>query len=329
MALRTAVESRAAQARLTAAVLAQMRRSWRRLDYANLDGSWSRIAADMLLVLTAGQRASAAQGASSVSRMLEEQNAADDPAGQVNPNALAGVASDGRPLETLLYQPVIATKVAIGNGANQATATASGSYVLDRIVHTQMWDAHRVATGIGITARRNVGYVRMLTPPSCSRCAILAGKWYRWRADFERHGNCDCTQIPAAEDAAGDLRTDPMEAFRSGQIGSRNSDGSFRQGLSQAERQAISDGADISQVVNAHRGMSTTTIFRRKISVTSEGTTLRGVAGQRLAEQGLTRLPGSRYRTARTPRITPGQIYRDAESREQAIELLERFGYII
>lgn len=327
--LRTAAESRAAQARLTAAVVLQLRRAWRRIDFQNLDGSWPRPAADMLLALTAGQRASAARASQDLSAMLDEQNAIDDPDGQINPAAFAGTASDGRPLETLLYQPVIATKTAIGNGADQRAALASGAFTLDRIATTQIWDAYRVAAGVGITSRRDVGYVRMLTPPSCSRCAILAGRWYRWRADFERHVHCDCTQIPAREDAAGDLRTDPEAAVRAGRVGSYDSNGKWRPGLSKAEQQAFDEGADLNQLVNAHRGMSTTTIYGRKVSVTSEGTTLRGIAGSRLAPGGLQRLPGSRYRSARVPRLTPGQIYRDAEDREQAIFLLRRFGYII
>src|SRR5690606_23965723 len=33
-------------------------------------------------------------------------------------------------------------------------------------------------------------YVRMLTPPSCSRCTVLAGRWYRKNAGFARHPGC-------------------------------------------------------------------------------------------------------------------------------------------
>src|SRR5690606_32784856 len=41
------------------------------------------------------------------------------------------------------------------------------------------------------------GYTRMLNPPSCSRCAILAGRWFRWNDGFQRHPQCDCVHIPS------------------------------------------------------------------------------------------------------------------------------------
>jgi hypothetical protein len=292
MALRTAAESRSRQAHLTAAVLAQARRQWSQVDFVDLDGSWPRFASRLLLVLTAGQHAAATEGAAAVGRMLTEQHHADDPAGEVNAEAFAGVASDGRRLDTLLYQPVIATKSAIGNGAGQSASLASGGAVLDRIVHTQMFDAYRVAAGVGITVRHGVGQVRQLNPPSCTRCAILAGKWYRWDAGFDRHVHCDCIGIPAAENVARDLTTDPVEAVRAGNV----------TGLSNAERNALHEGADLGQLVNVHRQGGIYTAGGR--TFTREGR--------------------SRFRA----RLTPEQIYRDANSRDDAIRLLRRFGYI-
>lgn len=312
MRLQSAADQYRRQGRLTAVVLRHTRKAWQQIDYANLDQSWPSFAAQALPVLTAGQRAAAEGAAASVGAMLAEQNNPVDPAGEVNAAKFAGIASDGRPLDTLLYQPVIRVKSVVGmaagdglpgwfrrqypTGDTKQIAMASGAASLDRIVVTQMMDAARRAAGVGIAARHGVGYVRMLNPPSCSRCAILAGVWYRWRADFERHVSCDCTQIPAAEDAAGDLRTDPSLAFERGQV----------RGLSQAETQAVNEGADLNQVVNAHRGMSTATLNGRRFAITREGVTRFG-----------------------STRLTVGQIYRDATSRESAIQLLRRFGYII
>jgi hypothetical protein len=124
---------------------------------------------------------------------------------------------------------------------------------------------------------------------------ILAGRFYRWSTGFLRHPLCDCRHIPSSEDAAGDLRTDPMAAFRAGKV----------TGLSKAERQAIQDGADLAKVINAHRGMYTAGGKR----LTREGTKRGALRGQ--------------------VRPTPEQLYRDATSREDAIRLLRRFGYII
>src|SRR5690606_6627480 len=91
--------------------------------------------------------------------------------------------------------------------------------------------------------RQASGYVRMVNPPCCPRCAILAGRWYRWSAGFQRHPRCDCVHIPSRESVAGDLRTDPEALFREGKI----------RGLTEAETQAIRDGADMARVVNVKR----------------------------------------------------------------------------
>src|SRR5699024_3123647 len=95
------------------------------------------------------------------------------------------------------------------------------------------------------------GYVRMINPPSCDRCAILAGKRYLWNEGFLRHPNCDCIHIPASENVAGDFRTDPYEYFKS--LSESEQDRIF----GKANAEAIRDGADIFQVTNTRmRGMS-------------------------------------------------------------------------
>ncbi len=92
----------------------------------------------------------------------------------------------------------------------------------------------------------------MLNPPSCSRCIILAGRWYRWNEGFRRHPRCDCQHIPASESVAGDMRVDPYETFRSMTL--EEQERTF--GRSQAR--AIRDGADIYRVVNINqRGLAT------------------------------------------------------------------------
>jgi hypothetical protein len=142
------------------------------------------------------------------------------------------------------------------------------------------------------------GYVRMLNPPSCPRCAVLAGKWFGWNAGFKRHPECDCRHIPSRENLADDLRTDPQLAFKNGQI----------RGLTQAETKALTEGADIGQVVNARRSIYMDDAGHR---LTRESTTRRGI-----------------FRGG--PRPTPEQIYRSAgKDREKAVELLQRFRYIL
>jgi hypothetical protein len=164
-----------------------------------------------------------------------------------------------------------------------------------------------------MTATRSVhGYVRMVSGSACSRCIILAGRFYRWSSGFERHPRCQCTNIPAVENRAGDLRTDPHAFFD--HLTREQQDRRF--GV--ADAQAIREGADINQVVNARRGLYQTKVFGRDVQATTEGMGRRGLAGQRLA--------GS----TKGLRLTVRQIYADAgDDRDLAISLLKRYGYLL
>jgi hypothetical protein len=158
---------------------------------------------------------------------------------------------------------------------------------------TEIADAARTATAAAGAARRVSGYVRALRAPSCSRCAILAGRWYRYSAGFNRHPHCDCVHVPAENDLAPELVTDTLAAIRDGKV----------HGLSRAERQAIDLGADPSQVVNARDGMTTAADGRR---YTTSGTTRSGIAGARLIARDYARRlgadPGATYRNTTVSR---------------------------
>lgn len=287
-----------AQQRLTLATIAAVRAQWRRMgnDY---DASWARIGPNVLTLVTAAQLSAARSSVEYVPAVLDELGIDPTPVAEVSPRAFAGIASDGRPLDSLL---TYATVVAKARGLD------AGGKFLDRAVQTQVADARRVSAGVGITVRPKVtGYVRMLNPPSCGRCAILAGRHYRWSAGFRRHDFCDCTHIPANEDVAGDLTTDPTAYFKS--LSAADQDKHF----GAASARAIRDGADMNQVVNADRSMYTA--GGRKF--TREGVTKRGVAGKRLGT------------STKGIRLTPEQVYADAVDREDALRLLKRFAYIL
>lgn len=289
--LTSASEHYATQQRITAAGLIAARGAW-------LRGDTSRLVA----VVIAAQLVAARDAVASVPQMLAEQGLSTDAAGEVNPRAFAGVASDGRPLDSLLAVP--------------ETVGA-----LELIVATQIQDAARGAAGASVAARPAVtGYVRMLNPPSCSRCAILAGKFYRWNRGFQRHPRCDCRHIPSSENLAGDLTTNPDEYFRS--LSRVEQDKAF----TKAGAQAIRDGADISQVVNARRGMTTAQFGSRTAKVTTEGTTSRGVAGKNFGD--LRKVSGERNRRSSRPRVMPETIYEVATDRADAIRLLRLNGFI-
>jgi hypothetical protein len=228
-----------------------------------------------------------------------------------------------------------------------------GGSALSTIVRTQVADAGRSATGVAMHARSAVKeYVRMLTPPSCSRCVILAGKRFKAQEAFDRHERCDCVNVPAVEDVADDIMTDPKAYFES--LSATDQDRYF----TQAGAQAIRDGADMNQVVNARRGaaglsqpgrltaaeqkmlrggrdrgyLQRVDVYGRQVYVTTEGTTRRGVAGKKLGawSDDAVKVEGVRNRRARTPRLMPEACYELAGGdREEALRLLRRFGYLL
>src|SRR5690349_7711437 len=168
--LTSALEHYRRQQRITAAGLVAARRVERRGPLA------------VAQVVTAFQMLAARDAAESVAPMLEEQGIDATAAGEVVVASLAGVASDGRPLDTLFEQ-------------------AGNAYTFGLMVTTQLQDAARSAASVAIAVRASAGgYVRMLNTPSCSRCVILAGKWFRWNAGFDRHPKCDCRHVPSRED---------------------------------------------------------------------------------------------------------------------------------
>lgn len=299
--------------RVTALAVAGARRVWSRLDLVDVDASFRRVVGPELLLLVASSQVAVASLAEDyVDRALIEQGFGDDgKAGRLIPQSLAGVASDGRPLVSLLRSPVTEVKTLIGQGVGDPVNVAVAR--LDRIVRTQVVDANRAAESAVVAARTKVGgYVRQLNPPSCSRCAILAGKWFRYNQGFQRHPNCDCVHVPAAEDAASDLVTNPRDYFNS--LSPAQQDRIF----TKSGAKAIRDGADIGQVVNARRGMRTAQIAGRAEKVTLEGITRRSsaynAAGSSVAR--------------RNVRLMPETIYGYATDRADAVRLLRANGYL-
>jgi len=268
------------------------------MDPADFDGSWAAIKWQLLLILTAAQTRAAADGATYVPAVLAELGVTAEAEGLVQAASLAGVASSGWPLADVLYEVVIDAKTRVGDvGLSGARALQAARSLLDGIVLTQVADAGRVAAGVAITARPKIaGFVRMLNPPSCSRCVVLAGRWYRWDAGFARHPLCDCIGVPSAEDDPDDARTDPRAYFAS--LSSAQQDAAF----TRAGAQAIRDGADISRVVNSRSGIYT-------------------AGGRSLTYTGKAHRHGG-------VRLMPEQVYRDAD-RADAIRLLKRFGYLL
>jgi hypothetical protein len=319
-----ALEHYARRRRLSDVVAGLARELWGRLTPDDLDGSWSSLLPQLTIGLTGAQLAAARQADSYTDDVLEEQDADPEAVGSVVPSSLAGIASDGRPLDSLLLNPITVVKAGIAGGATVPQSMAAGYANLDMLVRTQLADAGRGADQVAIVARpAATGYVRMLVGRSCSRCVVLAGQRYRWHNGFPRHPRCDCIHVPAAEDAADDIRTDPRGYFDSLSVAEQD------KAFTRAGAGAIRNGADIGQVVNARRGMQTATVFGREVLLTTEGTTLRGDFGRARRDGRLVQRAGQRVRSTAQVRLMPEQILLEADgSRDEAVRLLRLHGYI-
>lgn len=282
---------------------------WSQVKPTSVLDSWLALLADVILALIGGQRAAARMAQPYLDALADEQGL--DPADlRINPVAFSGVAADGRDLRSLLVQPALRALGLLGAGADERTAMLSGLESLTRIVDTEISDASRAADHTGMVANKGwVTYVRHVSLPACGRCIILAGRTYSWSTGFLRHPRCDCSLQPARE---GDTPpASPQELFE------QMPEPDQRKAFTVAGAEAIRLGADLGQVVNARRGMTTTADGRK---VTTEGTTRRGVAGRRMGARGMRKAP---------VRLMPEQILEDAAGdRDEAVRLLKRFGYL-
>lgn len=291
-----AAEHAQIRARLAQRLRDEARASWSQVDPARISETWAPRIFRLLALLTGGQHAAASSADRYIAETLALQGINPATRGRLDASTFAGIASDGRNLASLLAQPAIVAKMAIAGGATVERAMVTGSALTELIAHTQIADAGRVADGVALAARPHAaGYVRMVSGGACSRCTILAGRWYRWNAGFQRHPHCSCVNIPAAENVAGDLLTDPKRAFEA--MDAAEQDRTF----TKAGAQAIRDGSDMAKVVNARRGMQTAADGRL---YTTEA------AGRR-------------------PRLMPEQLYRDAKDRDDAVRLLRLHGFIL
>lgn len=283
------------QARIAAAAVTAVRRLFR----AN------RPLSEVVATVAAYQYASASTSAASIA------GAAGSQTPLVAAERFTGVSSAGfsvaEPIVALIdrFEPAPLEPLPANWWADAEKFMGS----LETLIASEVADAGRSAASVEMVTRPTwQNYVRVLTPPSCPRCAILAGRVYRDLDGFKRHPGCDCVHWPVqnwqeAHDAG--LVSSPQEAFDKGLI----------RGLSQADSDAIRDGADIAQVVNAAQGVTTTNLFGRNVKATTSGTTRR--AAWRRANPSL------------LVRLRPESIYDIADGdRAEVTRLLTLYGYI-
>lgn len=281
-------EYQAARERLTVAAFSQVGSIWRGIG-DDFDRGWPVIAPAIVATITDAQEGAAADGLGYFDAALAEQGIAPQ-APRVAPAAFAGSAYslDGMvlgDLSALTYGAVVRARSA------QATSLAEridvGSRWLGTVTQTQLAHAGRASMSVAMTADTQTGWTRTVNPPCCRFCAVRAGTFHTWKYTFWQHPGCDCTRTPTTLDRLGETATD---------IGP--DDVTY---LTDAQRQALREGADLGRVINADRGIS-----EDRMTTTAQI---------------------SRRNRGRT-RLTPDGIYAVSATRDEAIQRLREHGYL-
>jgi len=235
------------------------------------------------------------------------------------PPVFSGIAPGGGPLESLLYVPAIGVRRRLAAGLPPEEAMIGGLVDMTMYTATAIADSARSADQVAMAVHPScVAYVRVVRLPACARCIVLSGQMYRYSEGFLRHPNCDCQTLPLREHEWPGIDT-PQQLFD--QLDKEQQQRVF----TVDGARAIRAGADVGQVVNARRGMADA-----GAASSSEGITRRGLYGRQVRRAGgeFTRQPGQRYAQTVAPRLTPGEIFRQAPERGEQLVLLRRYGYI-
>lgn len=241
---RTASEQYRQQQAIAATTAAAVRRIWARMG-TEFDASWEQISGQVLAAVQTGRASAVRVALPYTGAVLAETGDAAPGVGSVVGAAFLTSAPDGRGLDTLYGEAVVNAKTAVKGGLAPEAALSQAGRWMTMATLTVMADTRRMVYQADMIQRPTLqGYVRMLNGPSCSRCIILAGRFYRWNEGFQRHPRCDCTHIAASENVAGDLRTDPYATFESMSQAEQESV------FGRSEARAIREGADIYKVTN-------------------------------------------------------------------------------
>jgi len=238
--------------------------------------------------------------------------------GSLAATGFAGITGNGLRLDTLLYLPAVRAAQARAAGATDEDAMQAGMFQMARLTGTVLADTSRSATQVAMAANPNVKYyTRVVNLPACARCIILAGRTYSYSEGFKRHENCDCEVQPLDRADWQAVRT-PKQLYEAMDPKER------RRVFGVAGSQAIDEGADMGQIVNARRGMSDA-----GDATTTEGVTVRGHYGRQMRRAGgaVDRGQG-RYSVATTPRLSPDEIFRRTDDRDEQVALLRANAYL-
>lgn len=298
---------------ITAAAVVEADKAWSMVDVDNLDASWNLAAPRAAALVGAAQAAAASTSDDYLAGLAEARGVRDAPVGKINPAGFRDFTAAGIPVAQLLVGTVFSVKTLIGRGWKPAEAYESGRKLFANTVTTAVGDQARqgvtAAMGVRASGLRQGwvgGYTRQVSAGACSRCIILAGRRYQTEEAFERHPGCLCTHIPSAEDVDDDPTTDPQAAFDAMTEEEQN------EAFGKANAEAIRQGADMNQVVNATRRGGVYSVDGNRF--TRVGTTRRGSYGA----------------TSKAARMTPETIFKAANGDpDEAVRLLRFYKYIL
>lgn len=126
-----------------ARALATATRQWRKLGPNWIADAWRERIPTVAAAITTAQRTAATSALVSGALALGQQDTWATPDGLVDPDAFAGLAADGRSLDTLLRGPAITARTLIADGVEPAQALAAGGRQLSMMVLTEIADAGR------------------------------------------------------------------------------------------------------------------------------------------------------------------------------------------
>lgn len=306
--VRAASRHKQATADLTNAAFIRAANSWKKVNPGSIVSSWSSLSTAIVAAVMVAQSKSIQSGDSALDVAFNDQNI-DPLDARLRPGAIVGtMPATGATLDAALAGVAFHTLDHIGRGYSTNEAMQSGLVDLSQVVQYAVADASRASAQIRVgSTKQKVGYVRMASLGCCSRCSVLAGQYYAWNKGFLRHPHCRCVHIPASESMADTYATDPHEAFDA--LSPSEQDRIY----TKSGAEAIRNGADMNQVVNARRGMTASGRF------TSEGSSKRGYF----------RITSDAGKAGKRRLSVDELLRRSGQSKERFIGLLDEYGYFV
>lgn len=250
---------------LTRAAFVRSAAAWRNVNPSSIVASWQTLMGAALAAIMLAQRNAMVDTENTTDMALTRQGI-DFDAAPLRVDAIAGTMPlTSAALDAALAGVAFHTLDRIRGGASQTLALNRGLVELSALVQVAVADAARATASIRLgQTKQKVTYVRVASAGSCARCAVLAGRTYAWNAGFLRHPRCRCLHFPTTSQVASTMAVDPAEQFAALPVAEQD------RIYTKSGAEAIRQGADINQVVNARRGMTASGRF------TSEGSSRRG-----------------------------------------------------